>query len=83
MFYPETAGRSLEEIDILFAIGNTESRWYVEVGKNMPRLSEQEINSEARRLGLGATDEEETTSSNGDDVGESGFTSRAETPGAK
>ena len=67
----------------MFAIGNTENRWYVEVAKSMPHLSAIEINQEARRLGLDVTDEEETTSSHGDENGESGFTSRAETPGAK
>ena len=63
----------------MFAIGNTESRWYVEVAKSMPRLSSVQVVEEARRLGLDITDEEEATSSHGDN-GESGFTSRAETP---
>lgn len=51
-FYVETAGRTLEEIDIIFAIGYTEGRSYVSVANQMPKLSQDEINSEMARLGL-------------------------------
>ena len=38
-FYPETAGRSLEEIDIIFARGYVEKVSYVKMAKIMPRPS--------------------------------------------
>ncbi|TKA50153.1 hypothetical protein B0A53_06428 [Rhodotorula sp. CCFEE 5036] len=38
-FYPETAGRSLEEIDIIFARGYVEKVSYVKMAKIMPLLS--------------------------------------------
>lgn len=53
VFYPETAGRTLEEIDVIFAKGNVEGRWYVQVAKEMPSLSPADIESEYQRLGLG------------------------------
>ncbi|TIB16633.1 hypothetical protein E3P77_01919 [Wallemia ichthyophaga] len=51
-FYPETAGRSLEEIDVIFALGYTEGRSYVSVANSMPKLSSEEVKAEAARLGL-------------------------------
>lgn len=63
-FYPETAGRSLEEIDIIFARGYVEKVSYVKMAKIMPRLSGAEIESEWRRLGL-AEDEERPASGYG------------------
>lgn len=51
-FYPETAGRSLEEIDVIFALGYTEGKSYVSVANSMPKLSSEEVKSEAARLGL-------------------------------
>ncbi|BGP58096.1 hypothetical protein JCM8202_006202 [Rhodotorula sphaerocarpa] len=62
-FYPETAGRSLEEIDIIFARGYVEGVSYVKMAKIMPRLSGAEIEGEWRRLGLG--DEERPTGGEG------------------
>ncbi|GAA5839041.1 hypothetical protein JCM11251_007859 [Rhodosporidiobolus azoricus] len=53
LFYPETAGRSLEEIDIVFARGNIEGVSYVKMAKQMPRLTGSEIEAEWQRLGLG------------------------------
>ncbi|TIB04742.1 hypothetical protein E3P92_03307 [Wallemia ichthyophaga] len=55
-FYPETAGRSLEEIDIIFAIGYTEGRTYWKVAEEMPKLSQDEIKSELDRFGLSGID---------------------------
>ncbi|BGP19944.1 hypothetical protein JCM10213_006720 [Rhodosporidiobolus nylandii] len=43
LFYPETAGRSLEEIDVLFARGYLEGVSYVKLANEMPRLSAAEI----------------------------------------
>ncbi|GJN91333.1 hypothetical protein Rhopal_004354-T1 [Rhodotorula paludigena] len=51
-FYLETSGRSLEEIDIIFARGYVEGVSYVKMAKEMPRLSGQEIEAEWQRLGL-------------------------------
>ncbi|BFZ60024.1 sugar transporter-like protein [Saitoella coloradoensis] len=44
-YYPETKGRSLEEIDLLFAKGylNGGGMQYVTVSKTMPRLTEGEV----------------------------------------
>lgn len=51
-FYPETAGRSLEEIDIIFAKGFVEKISYVKAAKEMPFLNEEEVEREAIRYGL-------------------------------
>ncbi|ORY86029.1 general substrate transporter [Leucosporidium creatinivorum] len=53
VFYPETAGRTLEEIDVIFAIGYIEKKHYVTVANEMPSLGPQEIEAEWTRLGLG------------------------------
>ncbi|GAA5911952.1 sugar porter family MFS transporter [Sporobolomyces salmoneus] len=52
-FYPETAGRSLEEIDIIFARGYVDNVSYVKMAKEMPSLTTSEIAGEWQRLGLG------------------------------
>lgn len=49
-FYPETSGRMLEEIDLLFLTGYVEGRSYVSVGNSLPHRSEAEITAESRRL---------------------------------
>lgn len=51
-FYPETAGRSLEEIDIIFAKAFVEKRQPWRVAATLPKLSAREIESEANVLGL-------------------------------
>ncbi|KAG2734005.1 hypothetical protein G9P44_003530 [Scheffersomyces stipitis] len=51
-FYPETAGRSLEEIDIIFAKAFVDKRQPWRVAATMPKLSNHEIEDEANRLGL-------------------------------
>ncbi|EGU85041.1 hypothetical protein FOQG_02098 [Fusarium oxysporum f. sp. raphani 54005] len=51
-FYPETANRSLEEIDIIFAKGFVEKMSYVQAAKELPFLSHEEVEREAIRLGL-------------------------------
>ncbi|KAF9068172.1 hypothetical protein BDP27DRAFT_1224731 [Rhodocollybia butyracea] len=66
LFYPETRGRALEEIDIIFAKAYAEGEWYVKAAREMPKLSEREIDCAAVRYGLasegagatGATDVE-------------------------
>ncbi|KAK6068723.1 hypothetical protein SCUP515_09426 [Seiridium cupressi] len=51
-FYPETAGRSLEEIDIIFAKGFVEKISYVKAAKELPFLNEEEVEREAIKYGL-------------------------------
>lgn len=51
-FYPETAGRSLEEIDIIFAKGHVEKISYVKAAKELPFLNEEEVEREAIKYGL-------------------------------
>lgn len=51
-FYVETKGRTLEEIDIIFAKGYTNKEWYVHVANHMPKLSSLEVESEALKWGL-------------------------------
>ncbi|KAJ9130529.1 Sugar transporter [Pleurostoma richardsiae] len=51
-FYPETANRSLEEIDIIFAKGHVEKISYVHAAQQLPYLSAEEVEQEALRFGL-------------------------------
>ncbi|KAI0593020.1 general substrate transporter [Biscogniauxia sp. FL1348] len=57
-FYPETAGRTLEEIDVIFAKGHAEKISYVIAAKELPRLNEREVQEKAREYGFSVTDEE-------------------------
>ncbi|KAK0656971.1 hypothetical protein B0T16DRAFT_441787 [Cercophora newfieldiana] len=51
-FYPETARRSLEEIDIIFAKGYAERISYVKAAEELPHLQPSEIEGYAQRYGL-------------------------------
>ncbi|KAI9933641.1 hypothetical protein ASPWEDRAFT_174802 [Aspergillus wentii DTO 134E9] len=51
-FYPETANRSLEEIDIIFAKGFTENMTYVRASKELPKLTDDEIEAKAAEYGF-------------------------------
>ncbi|KAK4034963.1 sugar transporter STL1 [Parachaetomium inaequale] len=51
-FYPETARRSLEEIDIIFAKGHVENISYVKAAKELPQLQPTEIQQYAKQYGL-------------------------------
>lgn len=55
-YYPETAGRKLEEIDLIFARAHVEGKFPFMVASEMPALSDEEIIQEGRRLGLGLVD---------------------------
>jgi hypothetical protein len=57
-FYPETSGRSLEEIDLIFAKGFIENKSYVLAAKELPMLEEAEIAQYSRELGVDMHDEE-------------------------
>ncbi|PWN86958.1 general substrate transporter [Acaromyces ingoldii] len=59
-FYPETAGRALEEIDIIFAKAHVEGTPAYRVAASLPKLSPAEIQAESEKLGLfegGASDD--------------------------
>lgn len=43
LFYPETANRSLEEIDLIFAKGYAEKMSYVRAARELPELEDEEI----------------------------------------
>jgi len=60
-FYPETAGRSLEELDIVFAKAHAERRTPVHVARTMPKMDDAQVERAARELDLsgdGVEDEE-------------------------
>lgn len=57
-FYPETAGRSLEEIDLIFAKGFLENKSYVRAAKELPHLSEAEIDQMGKEYGFSPEDDE-------------------------
>lgn len=57
-FYPETAGRSLEEIDLIFAKGYLEKMSYVRAARELPRLSDEDIDAKAREYGFVSSDDE-------------------------
>ncbi len=50
--YPETARRSLEEIDIIFAKGYCENMSYVRASKELEYLTDEGIDRKAREYGL-------------------------------
>ena len=50
--YPETARRSLEEIDIIFAKGHVEKMSYVKAAQELPHLKPEEVKEYAIRYGL-------------------------------
>ncbi|EME79799.1 uncharacterized protein MYCFIDRAFT_37517 [Pseudocercospora fijiensis CIRAD86] len=51
-FYPETSHRSLEEIDFIFAKGYYENISYVKAAKEMPRLTNDDMEALADEYGL-------------------------------
>lgn len=50
--YPETARRSLEEIDIIFAKGYADKQGYVRAAKELEFLTDEGIDQKAREYGL-------------------------------
>jgi hypothetical protein len=55
-FYVETAGRELEEIDIVYAKAHVEGKMPWKVAKDLPKLSFEEITQQSRALGLDTND---------------------------
>jgi len=51
-FYPETSGRSLEAIDLIFAKGYREKISYVRAAKELPYLSDEELEAKAAEYGI-------------------------------
>lgn len=49
---PETAGRHLEEIDLIFAKAHAQKKWAFTVANEMPRLDYQEMKTMAHTLGI-------------------------------
>ncbi|KAL4869632.1 hypothetical protein BDV12DRAFT_184967 [Aspergillus spectabilis] len=60
LFSPETAGRSLEEIDLIFAEGFVENMNYVRAAKALPYLTDEEIERVAIQDGSDPSDVEAT-----------------------
>jgi hypothetical protein len=56
LFYPETAGRTLEEIDLIFAKGYLENMTYVRAAKEMPFMTNEEIERTAVQYGFAPPD---------------------------
>ncbi|KAJ5484439.1 Major facilitator superfamily domain general substrate transporter [Penicillium expansum] len=74
-FYPETARRSLEEIDLIFAKGFSENISYVRAAHELPYLSDEDIERVAIQYGFGSADETKP----GDISDSAGNTSHLET----
>ncbi|KAJ5382220.1 Major facilitator superfamily domain general substrate transporter [Penicillium concentricum] len=55
-FYVETAGRELEEVDIIYAKAKAEGKMAFRVAHDMPKLSFEEILEHSRDLGLGTNE---------------------------
>ncbi|KAF4543627.1 putative hexose carrier protein [Lasiodiplodia theobromae] len=60
LYYPETKMRSLEEIDLIFAKGYLENMSYVTAAKELPFLSDDEIDAKAKEYGF-VSDENNTS----------------------
>lgn len=57
-FYVETANRSLEEIDLIFAKGYMEEMCYVRASKELPFLTDAEIESKRAEYGFASEDDD-------------------------
>jgi Sugar (and other) transporter. len=55
-FYVETAGRDLEEIDVIFAKAHVEKKWPFQIAQELPKLSVEQISQMQIDLGLVTTD---------------------------
>lgn len=51
-FYAETAGRDLEEVDLIFAKAHIEGKWPFQVANEMPKLNAEQITQMSIELGL-------------------------------
>ncbi|KAB8234188.1 sugar transporter-like protein [Aspergillus alliaceus] len=55
-FYVETAGRELEEVDIIYAKAHIEGKMPFRVAHDMPKLNFEQIVQQSRELGLDTND---------------------------
>ncbi|KAJ5102481.1 hypothetical protein N7532_003010 [Penicillium argentinense] len=55
-FYVETAGRDLEEVDIIFAKAHVEKKWPFQIAQQMPKLTVAQIHEMQSDLGLSVPD---------------------------
>ena len=55
-YYPETAGRDLEEIDIIFAKAHVEKKWPFQIAATLPKLTVAQIAEYQASLGLDTSD---------------------------
>ncbi|CAG7933256.1 unnamed protein product [Penicillium olsonii] len=56
-FYAETAGRDLEEVDIIFAKAHVEKKWPYRVAQELPKLTVEQITQMQAELGLDTSDD--------------------------
>ncbi|KAJ5156327.1 sugar transporter-like protein [Penicillium capsulatum] len=56
-FYAETAGRDLEEIDIIFAKAHIEKKWPYQVANEMPKLTVDQIAQMQIEVGLNVSEQ--------------------------
>ncbi|KAE8354339.1 general substrate transporter [Aspergillus coremiiformis] len=66
IFYPETSGRSLEEIDLIFAKGYLEKITYVRAAQELPHLTDEEVERVAIQYGFGGPDQQDEVKNVGD-----------------
>ncbi|KAE8154634.1 general substrate transporter [Aspergillus avenaceus] len=69
IFYPETSGRSLEEIDLIFAKGYLEKMTYVRAAVELPHLTDEEVEQVAIQYGFGAPDQQAEVKHDTDSTG--------------
>lgn len=55
-FYVETAGRDLEEVDVIFAKAHVEKKWPYQIAQSMPKLTVEQIGQMQAELGLDMQD---------------------------
>jgi sugar porter (SP) family MFS transporter len=60
-FYPETAGRDLEEVDVIFAKAHVEKKWPFQIAQQLPKLTVEQISQMQRELGLDTSDHRVTS----------------------
>ncbi|KAL2868955.1 putative MFS monosaccharide transporter [Aspergillus lucknowensis] len=74
-FYPETANRSLEEIDLIFAKGYHDKISYVRAARELPKLTDDEVEAEAAKYDFTPETEAEVDKEHVGGVSQSGSAS--------
>ncbi|KAJ5887399.1 sugar transporter STL1 [Penicillium taxi] len=70
-FYLETAGRELEEVDIIFAKAHLEKKWPYQVANELPKLTFNQIYEYQRELGLDTPDYQVSSENEKAEMGQS------------